>query len=134
MTSRGRNTSVQSTLGSSEKTKHVPASCNAIVQLTDLAETCSMRELLAHCELLMIKDKASDLWTDPAMLSNAVSRHSLLRMLRACQAGLGTSNYGNQLVGYYGNQLVGYYADSQQTPSQKSLSDAQDAAVSTLMS
>ena len=60
----------------------------AMAIFIDLAETCSMRKLLAHCELLMIKAEDGDLWTHPAMLSDAVSKHSLLRMLRAFQAGL----------------------------------------------
>lgn len=53
-------------------------------------------KLLAHCELLMIKVTDGDLWTHPAMSSNAVSRHSLLRMLRAFQAGL---NQGGSRMG-----------------------------------
>lgn len=54
-----------------------------MAHLTDLAETCEMHELLAHCELVMIKSTDCNLWTDDAMLSEKVSRHSLLRMLRA---------------------------------------------------
>ena len=59
------------------------------IQLADLAETCDMRELLGHCEFVMISSQDSNLWTDLAMLSDQVSRRSLLRMLRAFQSGLG---------------------------------------------
>lgn len=67
-----------------------PACSNidAIARIIDLAETCNMKKLLAHCEFVMIKTGDRDLWSHPAMLSDAVSRHSLLRMLRAFQAGL----------------------------------------------
>ena len=62
-------------------------SCGAVMaHLIDVAETCEMRELLAHCELFMIKSDNSNLWSDQAMLSEQVSRQSLLRMLRALQA------------------------------------------------
>ena len=90
---------------------------DAMAQMIDLAETCNMRKLLAHCELLMIKVTDGNLWTQPAMLSNAVSRHSLLRMLRAFQAGL---NQGGSITKYTGQR-------------QKNKPDAQDSAIATLM-
>ncbi|KAL3135629.1 BTB/POZ domain-containing protein 9, variant 2 [Trebouxia sp. C0009 RCD-2024] len=65
--------------------KSVPTG-TVMAHLIDVAETCEMRELLAHCELFMIKSNNSNLWTDHAMVSDQMSRHSLLRMLRALQA------------------------------------------------
>ncbi|KAL3158793.1 BTB/POZ domain-containing protein 9 [Trebouxia sp. C0010 RCD-2024] len=62
------------------------SNASTMVNLIDLAETCKTRELLAHCELFMIKSNNSNLWTDHATLSDQVSRLSLLRMLRALQA------------------------------------------------
>ena len=75
-------------LKGSDNNKIPSNNVDAMAQIIDLAETCNMRILLAHCELSMIKVEDSNLWTHPAMLSNAVSRHSLLRMLRAFQEGL----------------------------------------------
>ncbi|KAL3158794.1 hypothetical protein ABBQ32_011521 [Trebouxia sp. C0010 RCD-2024] len=54
-----------------------------MAQVVDVAETCGMWKRLAHCEFCIIANEHSDFWTHPAMLSDQVSKHSLLRMLRS---------------------------------------------------
>lgn len=77
--------------------KRLLASCATLTQLTNLAETCGMRMLLAECENFMVNCRDSHLWTDPAMLSNHVSRRSLLRMLASAQAyGFGATPNGQE--------------------------------------
>ena len=46
------------------------SSSAAVTHIVDLAETCGMNVLLAHCELFMMRSDDTSLWTDPAMLSN----------------------------------------------------------------
>lgn len=57
----------------------------ATMSLLFLAETCRMDELLAHCELFMIKSQDKNFWQNPALLSEGVSRQCLLRLLRGAQ-------------------------------------------------
>ena len=103
--------------------------------LIDLAETCSMRKLLAHCELLMITIEDADLWTHPAMLSDAVSRHSLLRMLRAFQAGLNRAGGGSRVRPTIGQlQCFNNLEWQRQEILDQPLPNAQDPRIATLMS
>lgn len=71
--SRGSRAFEQESLGTIE----------LMARVTDLAETCGMKELLGHCEFFMITSGDKSLWAHPALLSDQVSRHSLLTMLRA---------------------------------------------------
>jgi len=57
----------------------------ALVSCTALADDCNLDNLLAHCELFMIKDDDYQLWCHAAMSSNEISRSCLLRVLRGVQ-------------------------------------------------
>lgn len=59
----------------------VPATLSMLI----LAESCHMDELLAHCELFMIKSQDKNFWQNPALLSEGISRQCLLRLLRGAQ-------------------------------------------------
>ena len=58
----------------------------ALVSLLILAEGCGMDKLPAHCELFMIKLQDKNFqWQHPALMSDRISRHCLLRLLRGAQ-------------------------------------------------
>lgn len=63
----------------------------ALVSCVVLAEACSLKRLLAHCELFMIKSKDMTVWYDSAVTSNKISNSCLLRMLRGAQIFMRTS-------------------------------------------
>lgn len=56
-----------------------------LVELTRLADQCSLHTLLAHCEFLLVAHTDGSLWHSQAVISGQVSRNSLLRILRALQ-------------------------------------------------
>ena len=58
----------------------------SIVQWASVAEECNLSHLLAQCELIMAKSWDTSLWQHALLMdSNNVSRASLLRVLRAAQ-------------------------------------------------
>lgn len=44
-----------------------------------------MEELLAHCELFMLKLQDRNFWQHPALMSDRISKQCLLRLLRGAQ-------------------------------------------------
>lgn len=59
---------------------------SSIVQWASIAEECNLSHLLAQCELIMAKSWDTNLWQHALLVdSNSVSRACLLRVLRAAQ-------------------------------------------------
>lgn len=71
----------------------------AVVAWIALAEEFGLSNLLAQCELFLIQDQDVFLWSDKALLSDSLSRASLLRMLRGLQSSRGRLHAHSSITG-----------------------------------